>query len=96
MNLLKNNGWSMYEVAILLFIIEHLMFGVNTLIEIFIDDVPKYVREELNARKYSEKQAEQDMETFKNNRGLQSIKEYVKSLKDISLRVTNREQKAKR
>ena len=86
----------MYEVAILLFIIEHLMFGVHTLIEIFIDDVPKYVKEELNSRQYSEKQAEQDMETFKNNRGLQSIKEYVKSLKDISLRVTNREQKAKR
>ena len=54
------------------------------------------MREELNARKYSEKQAELDMETYKNNRGLQSIKEYIKSLKDISLRVTNREQKAKR
>ena len=86
----------MYHIALLLFSLEHAMFGLNVLIEVFIPDVPSDVRETNEARAKNAVQARIDMNTYKVNRGLSSLQDYVKELKDVSQKVSKREQFLKR
>ena len=93
---LNPERWNMYHIALLLFSLEHAMFGLNVLIEVFIPDVPADVKDTNDARAKNAIQARIDMNTYKVNRGLSSLQDYVKELKDVSQKVSKREQYLKR
>ena len=85
-------GYSKYYIALMIFSLEHVIIFFSMLVEALIPDVPRQVLEEERRRKQTKKQAQSAIQTYKANRNLDSLDDTIKKLKDISDKISVKEQ----
>lgn len=70
-----------------------MIFAFNVALSLFIDDKPKSVKAEESARKYAFKRAKKDIETYKTNRTLQSLRDYTNHVMDMTKEIEKEERR---